>query len=253
MMAPMTDSTPHADLTAFPCWFVSDAHLGADDAATEARKHAALQQIVTAVIAARGTLVILGDLFDFGFSYRSYVPAAHKPALELFLQLRQARCPVYYLAGNHDCWYGDYLTRTFGFAFYPDRLELRHDGKRFLVAHGDGLAAREGGYRLLRRLLRSPLSVALYRLIPARAGSALALACSRLSRAHGRRQHPPDPQPLADFARRQHAAGYDAVILGHAHAPFQRGFEQHTYVNTGDLQEHFTYATYDGNWQLHQC
>ncbi|HNW93723.1 MAG TPA: hypothetical protein PKM88_12505, partial [bacterium] len=139
-----------------------------------------------------------------GFSYPSYVPPGNRDGLAWLLRLRTAGLKVVYFGGNHDCWYGDYLRRAFDVAFFADAAELRLGGIRCYAAHGDGMATNEErGYLLLKRLLRSPFSIALYRLIPPAWGTALALWCSRQSRHHGREFDPPDAEPLWRVAQQR--------------------------------------------------
>lgn len=247
----IADVIPQVAVSATVVYFLSDAHLGADDAAGEARKAEVLARLADEITAASGTVVILGDLFDFGFSYGNYVSPGNGQGIAFLGRLHAAGLRVLYFGGNHDCWYGQYLVREFGVEFFPDAAAVVINGVRCFVAHGDGLAVGEQGYRLLKRLLRSPVSSALYRLIPPAWGTALALWCSRQSRQHGRDRQQPDPEPLARAAQQLLALGYDAVVLGHAHVPALRTEQGKAYLNTGDLNEHFSYGVWrNGSWQL---
>ena len=151
-----------------PVYFIADAHLGssADPAADEPR----LARLVPFLrrVRDRGAehLYIVGDLFDFWFEYRSVVSRRAFPVVCALRRLVDAGVEVTWMGGNHDYWLGDFLRDEVGLRVMRVPLEVTLEGRRILLIHGDGLAGRQDrGYRVLRAVIRAPLSESLFRLI----------------------------------------------------------------------------------------
>ena len=88
------------------------------------------------------------------------------------------------MGGNHDYWLGDFLRDEAGLRISRHPLEVELAGRRLFLIHGDGLAGRrDRGYRMLRRVIRHPVSETLYRLLHPDLGFALARRFSQLSRS----------------------------------------------------------------------
>lgn len=223
-------------------YLISDAHLGAGSPAEEARKMAHLKKLFRRILDDRAALIILGDLFDFWFEYRTVIQIEHLPVLRLLQELSDSGCQVTLLAGNHDFWFGDFLVKNIGVKIAGDSLILEEAGRRFFLAHGDGLGPGDWGYKILRAILRFPLHIRLYRLLHPDLGIPLAKWCSRISRNHITRDRYLKRDPLWQEARVKFAQGYDAVILGHIHLPVLRQEEDKIYCNLGDFITHFTYG-----------
>ena len=51
--------------------------------------------------------------------------------------------PVLWIAGNHDCWGGDFLSREVGVRYHLGPWSGEVAGWRTRIDHGDGLRARE--------------------------------------------------------------------------------------------------------------
>ena len=230
-------------------YFFSDAHLGAHDPETEARKVRKILSFLQHVGKHARSLYIVGDLFDFWFEYRHAVPQTNPRILAAIASLADAGLEIHYLGGNHDLWLGPYLSRQVGINIHGDILDTVIDGKRFYIAHGDGILPKDRGYRILKRLLRNPISIALFRLLHPDIGISIARRAALTSRDHPANL-PKDPErvaALADFARSRFASGVDYVILGHVHCPQVIDENGHRYVNLGDWIRHFTYAFFDGS------
>src|SRR5690606_21355371 len=104
-------------------------------------------------------------------------------------------------------------------------------GKRLLLLHGDGMNPRDWAYRILRRVLHSPLSNWAWKLLHPDLGMRLALGVGKASRD----QHGGVPRDLDLYeaaARRMLAQGHDIVMHGHVHAGFVKTLPEGIYVNT---------------------
>ncbi len=225
-----------------PLYFVSDVHLGLGDADAEQRKLALLLSLLADIRRERGDLYIVGDLFDFWYEYRSVVPRGYHRLYQALEDLRRDGCAVTYLAGNHDFAIGDFFSRDLGVAVVRDDIAFTAQGRRFYLFHGDGLAVRDGGYRLLKRILRSPISQRLYRMLHPDLAFGIARRFSHTSRDYTSARDYGETDGMRAEAERRIAAGSDIVIMGHRHLPRHEAVGDGVYLNLGDWLSHFTYA-----------
>lgn len=221
-------------------YFISDAHLGCDTEPAEQKKQAALIRFIEHIDVAGNTLYIVGDLFDFWFEYRSSIPRKYFPVICALRHLIENGVEVVYITGNHDFWMDSFFENDLHISVYRGSLHTEIDGRRIFIVHGDGLAQKDIGYRILKRILQHPLNIFLYRLLHPDLGFAIAGFFSRWSRHHCEMKIR-DAEYIA-YAKARFADGFDGVIIGHTHRPqvFREG--QKTYINTGDWMTHFTYG-----------
>lgn len=215
---------------ATPCLIVSDAHLGA--AQPEAER--TLLGLIEHAKHEAKALVINGDLFDFWFEWRHVMPRVGFRTLAALAGLRDAGVDVLWVAGNHDCWGGEIITRDVGVTYHvgPWRGEIGE--WRALIEHGDGLREVEDApYRRLRSVLRSPLAIwAFRRLLHPDWATALARKSSHTSR----NMRPRDGgEGLRQVARERLAsdAGTDLYLFGHSHVGTLERTEHGVFANPG--------------------
>jgi UDP-2,3-diacylglucosamine hydrolase len=231
---------------------LSDAHLGYDTPLVEQEKEAMLISFLRSLHGKAQSLYLVGDLFDFWFEYKSVVPRKHARTLFELYRLIVSGTKVVYLGGNHDFWLGTYLTEEVGIAVSFTPIEVHHQGLRLYIAHGDGLLSKDGGYRLLKRVLRSRICIALFRLLHPDFGAFLANLVSRSSRVY--RNAPEEPfcldQGYLEAAQEKFNQGFDAAIFGHIHYPIHHTTPK-TLIVLGDWIQHFSYAVLeDGRFEL---
>lgn len=227
-------------------YFLADAHLGAESGEREAARTARLHQFLASLPGRAAELIIAGDLFDFWFEYRTAIPRRHFATLAALRDLRDAGVAVTYMNGNHDFWLGRFLRDDIGLTTHDGPLPLERQGRRLWVHHGDGLIGGELGYRVLKRVLRSRVSIGLYRWIHPDLGIPLAHWVS------GRSRHARDPERFpverlwTEVAVPRFAEGFDSVLIGHFHRALDRREEGHQLVVLGDWIEQFTFAALRG-------
>lgn len=222
--------------------FISDAHLGAQPAEREAAREARLHSFLAALPGRAARLLIVGDLFDFWFEYRTAIPRRHFATLAQLRAVREAGVEITYLAGNHDFWLGHFLSREMGIRTVADAVTVEAQGRRLWVHHGDGLVRGDLGYRLLKKVLRNPVSIGMYQWLHPDLGIPLAHLVSNGSR-HSR----PRPRLQAERLWREVAAprfaeGHDGVLIGHFHHAHAERRDGRDFMVLGDWMEHFTYA-----------
>lgn len=223
-------------------FFLSDVHLGLGDRAAERVKEDRLLSFLQTILPQAGELCILGDLFDFWFEYRTVIPRGYHRTLTALQAFTDRGIPVHYVAGNHDFWMRDFFTTELGVKLYLEPCQLTLDGKRVFLHHGDGLATRDLGYRMIKPVLRNPLAIWLYRWLHPDIGVRLARGSSRTSRNYTSNKDFGEEEGLLEFAANKIAEGNDIVVMGHRHHPQCAQIGAGTYVNLGDWITHHTFA-----------
>ncbi|MCU0287194.1 MAG: UDP-2,3-diacylglucosamine diphosphatase [Acidobacteria bacterium] len=231
-------------------YFISDAHLAFKETEIEIVKRKKLLAFLDFITKDNnaGALYLVGDLFDFWFEWYHVVPKYWFPILYRLKQLKESGIQVNFITGNHDFYTGKYLEKEIGINCFNEYCEFQAASKRFFVAHGDGYARADRGYRFLKRVIRNPVSVFLYKtFIPADLGMNIARWCSNSSRRLVKIEKHAWAGEYHKFAQEKFAQGYDYVILGHIHFPMRVEQDNKVYINCGDWMVHFTYAKYNGS------
>jgi UDP-2,3-diacylglucosamine hydrolase len=213
-----------------PCLLMSDAHLGA---ATAEREHAMVAFLDYARSNA-GSVVINGDLFDFWFEWRTVMPRGHVRVLGALAALADAGTPLVMIAGNHDAWGGDVLTREIGAQLVHGSWDGVLGGWRAHISHGDGLREREDRrYRALKRVMRHPLAIRAFSVLHPDLATRVASGTSDHSRAH---RESDGGVGLRGVAQEYLAAHRETelVVFGHSHvAALERVNGGGVYANPG--------------------
>ena len=204
-----------------------------------------------------GSVLLVGDLFDFWFEYGSVVPGRHFRVLAALSRLVEAGVAVTLVGGNHDAWGGRFLREEVGLEFRDGPFHAELAGRRALIAHGDGLGRGDFKYRLLKSVIRSRAAVWSFRALHPELGVKLARAVSSTE------THSDDAATLgrarflehwaAERLREDPALGW--VVCGHAHVPALREVDAgRYYVNAGDWIRHNTFVVVDaaGRPTLHR-
>jgi UDP-2,3-diacylglucosamine hydrolase len=227
--------------------FLSDVHLGAHSHAVEAAKERDLVAFLDR-LEPGSILYLLGDVFDFWFDYAE-PPRRHGPVLRALQRARGRDIAISFMGGNHDYWVRagrgpGWLERELGIQVLEDPHVARHDGLALLLTHGDALGGVRGGYRWARAVLRNPLAISAFRLLPPRAGHWLADRTSAQSRGrHGEADLARHRDRLRMAAASTLAQGeVDAVVAGHVHSPERSEQGGGLYLNLGDWTVHRTYG-----------
>jgi UDP-2,3-diacylglucosamine hydrolase len=228
-------------------YFISDVHIPAKRDEAENRRLRIFLTFLEEIKESAKSIFIVGDLFDFWFEYNYVIPKAHFIVLHQLAKLQEQGIALHYLAGNHDFWLGNYLTKELGIATYQDTWTGTIEGKKFFLFHGDGVAKQDVGYRIIKRIFRSRLNIKLYRLLHPDFGIPFAHMVSGTSRNYTKKIDLRDEQDYLDFARKQFEQGYDFVLMGHRHTPLRHEENGKVYINLGDWLDNFTYARFDGS------
>ncbi|MBM3287887.1 MAG: UDP-2,3-diacylglucosamine diphosphatase [Candidatus Eisenbacteria bacterium] len=222
-----------------PVVFISDAHLGASAGPPE--RAAWLVRFLESLRGRIGGLLIVGDLFDFWFEYRHAIPKGHFRVCRAIADIAREGVPCLYFGGNHDFWAGTYLEEEIGLSVAQEPRSIEVQGRRVYVAHGDGLGKGDGGYKLLKTILRNRLCIALYRGVHPDIGIPFAYRVSAVSRRHTEPREVLLPKLVRDIAGPALRGGHDAVVIGHIHDPAHVRLPEGEFFVIGDWIENFTY------------
>ena len=221
-----------------PCYIIGDTHLGVGPPNLERQLVAFLRHLPTRA----KSLIINGDLFDFWFEWRTVIPRDHFRTLAALADLRDAGVDVLMVAGNHDCWGGDFLSRDVGVRYQLGAWEGSVAGWRTRIDHGDGLRAREDRkYRALRRVLRHPVAMRAFRWLHPDWGTRLARGSSTASRTYRARDAGAGLRSVAHATLTANPS-LDLLVFGHSHVPALESTPRGSvYANAGSWLDAPTY------------
>lgn len=224
-----------------PLIFFSDAHLGAPLLEDDREREHKIIDFLQDAASENAIIYIVGDLFEFWFEYKHAIPKSNFALLAALHRLTSAGTEIHYLAGNHDMWPSAFLQKELGVHTHTGEARLRLKAFDILVTHGDGAAASDRGYRLLKKFFQSKINIALYRLLHPDFGIPFAKHMSQVSRD---KSFTADPlaEEYRTFAINRFAEGHDIVIMGHTHEARHEIYGHKHYLNLGDWISHFSYC-----------
>jgi len=223
---------------------ISDAHLGAAPAASEA----ALLRFLADLPGRTNDLLINGDLFDFWFEYRTVIQGRYFQVLRVLADLVDDGMRIRMLGGNHDSWGGRFLADDVGIELLDGPLRTEVGGRTAYVAHGDGLGSGDWGYRALKTVIRSRAASAAFRQVHPDWSARLIRLVSRTESRHRRTA---DDNAEHRSNRLREAAedllhsepALDLVVFGHCHRPELVEVEpERHYLNSGDWLHNCSWA-----------
>ena len=226
-------------------FFISDVHLGMKQYEHKKLQEDLIISFFEKLINEKASeLIIVGDFFDSWIEYRQVVPKGFYRVFSKLYDLVNAGVKVTYLAGNHDFWRGKYLQEEFGIEKLDNHQERTIEGKRFFIHHGDGLAYKDTGYKVLKVILRNKISQFLYSLLHPDFGLWLARSTSSRSRDYTSQKDYSEKDGLKDAAFMKIKEGFDFVLMGHRHRAMMLKEGTGYYVNLGDWMINFTYGEF---------
>jgi UDP-2,3-diacylglucosamine hydrolase len=140
--------------------FVSDFHLGLKAGTDPVERERKIVRWMNSVIPDASEIFLLGDIFDFWWEYKLVVPRGFTRFLGTISTITDSGIPVHFFTGNHDMWVSDYLSGECGVIIHTGPYTQTFDGKKFYIAHGEGLGSLNTGYKMLLSLFRNkPLRI----------------------------------------------------------------------------------------------
>ncbi len=232
-------------------YFVSDIHLGAPALKNNRERELLFTRWLDEIKDDVAELYLMGDIFDFWYEYKKVVPRGFTRVLGRIAQLSDRGVPVHFFTGNHDVWMFDYLEEELGATVHHEEIITEINGRKFFLAHGDGLDKSDTGYLFLKRIFTNkPLQWLFSRLHP---NFAFWLAhkwsaSSRLSKSDIEPDFMVNQDGIYKFATDfLKTTRVDYFVMGHRHQMVCQKMEGGaTFVLLGDWINTYSYGVFDG-------
>lgn len=240
-------------MSAKKIYFISDLHLGMHPEMESREREKKVVRFLDEIYRDASEIYLLGDIFDYWFEYKKVVPRGFTRFLGKIAEITDAGVTVNLFTGNHDVWVFDYLPEEVGVNVYREPIIREYGGKKFLIAHGDGLGPGQTGYKILKGIFTSKILQWMYaHLLHPNFATGLAHRWSEKSRSDKgvtTEWLGDDKEFLVRYAREklkeQH---FDYFVFGHRHLPLTLDLNQTSkLIYLGDWIENFTYAVIDGD------
>ncbi len=240
-------------------YFLSDAHLGIPDHSSSLNRERLLVQFLESIRRDALEIYIMGDLFDFWFEYKTAIPKGYARLLGKLAEITDSGIPIFFFRGNHDIWAFDYLNKELNIQIERKPQVKEILGKKFFLAHGDGLGTGDYGYKFIKKVFEFKLNQWLFRWLHPDVGLQIGLFFSRRSRyandlkdnkmkKEKRSNHIAETR-LPIFAKELLAKGekIDYFIMGHYHRKENIDLGNNArFIFLGDWISRFSYAEFDG-------
>lgn len=232
-------------------YFASDFHLGIPDRAGSLAREKRLCNWLDDISHDAAAIFLVGDIFDTWFEYRNVVPKGFTRFLGKLAQLSDEGLHIEAFTGNHDLWMRGYFEEELNIPVHHEPIVREYNGKKFFIGHGDGLGPGDHGYKLLKKVLRNPVSQWLYRRIHPDTGVGMAGWFSRLGPKHNVQEKPflgPEKEWLVQFClQKLSQEHFDYFVFGHRHIAVEYPLPGNSlYINLGDWIVYDSYAEFDG-------
>ena len=166
-------------------------------------------------------VLFLGDIFDVWIGCKSYETGIHLEFMEWCRKEKKKR-NLWFLEGNHEFFIrknrSDCFTEVFSDAAVLD------EGKLF-ATHGDMVNHHDGAYRMLRGILRNPLTYFFLRIFGLSGlGSSFTGEVRKDLKSTNQKQKRYYPaEELRDLSKSLEAKGVSCIVVGHFHRGGQEG------------------------------
>lgn len=215
-------------------YFFSDVHLGLLSRAEDKIREELLLKFLDKIRNDCERLFIVGDLFDYWFEYKTVIPKYFFRTIHMLYEMRREGIEIEYVMGNHDFGHKDFFQSELDIYVHKDDIERELYGNKFYISHGDGKSHKDTGYKILKKILRSPVSLKLFLTLHPDLGINLASGSSQKSRVYTDSKNYGKTDGMRDFAFDKIKSGYDYVIMGHRHRAEVSPYEHGYYINLGE-------------------
>lgn len=229
-------------------YFISDIHLGLPNYEKSLVREKLLVKLLDELKESAKTIYFVGDIFDFWWEYKHVVPKGHIRFLGKIAELTDKGIKVVFFTGNHDVWMKDYLTKELGITILYKELKTEIDGKKFFIAHGDGLGEGDKAYKLLKVAFTSKFLQWCYSRLHPNFAFGLGNLWSQTRRKKEKFYDfkGEEKEILVQFAKNTlKTEHFDFFIFGHRHFPVMLNIGNSKYANIGDWLINFTFLEYN--------
>lgn len=236
-------------------YFASDFHLGIPDYEKSLKREKMIVEWLDDAAKDATEIFLMGDVFDFWFEYKFVIPKGYVRLLGKIAEITDKGIPVHLFRGNHDIWAFDYLNKELNVRLHRLPVIREFVGKKFFLAHGDGLGPGDRGYKFLKKVFEFKPNQFLFRWLHPDLGSRMGLFWSKRSRlANVAKEGKIETKSihheerLIKFAEdeSQKYPDINFFIFGHRHIPLQQKVgKQAEVIILGDWIGHFSYGVFE--------
>lgn len=233
-------------------YFASDFHLGLKTGNSPDIREKKVVRWLESIAPEASEIYLIGDIFDFWWEYKLVVPKGYTRFLGTISSMTDSGVKIHFFTGNHDMWVKDYLSSECGMIIHTGPYSREFDGKKFHLAHGEGLGSGDRFYAILLSIFRNKPLRKLYSALHPSIGMGIGHTWSLHSRlAKGVRLDflGEDKEDLIKYARSVlKVSDVDYFIFGHRHLAMTYMLsEGPEIVFLGDWINSGSYASWDGN------
>ena len=232
-------------------YFASDFHLGLAAGSPPREREKKVVAWLNSIVPDAKEIYLLGDIFDFWWEYKLVVPRGFTRFLGTVAAITDSGIPVHFFTGNHDMWVGDYLKNECGLIIHTSPITTLLDGKKFHLAHGEGLGTTDTKYKILLSIFHNKILRAMYSSLHPSIGIGIGHRWSlnsRLGRGITKGFLCEEKEDLIRYAKSLLKENkIDYFIFGHRHLAMTYKLQQGTeIVFLGDWIKNGSYAEWDG-------
>jgi UDP-2,3-diacylglucosamine hydrolase len=232
-------------------FFASDFHLGLRAGYDPLEREKRVVSWLNEVAPQAREIFLLGDVFDFWWEYGKVVPKGFTRFLGTISSLTDSGLPIHFFTGNHDMWVGDYLSGECGLIIHNKPFITVIDGKRFYLAHGEGLGTTSTAFRILLAIFRNRTLQKLYSALHPAIGMSIGHRWSHNSRLGKGISLEFLGEDKEDLFRHSkiilETEKIDYFIYGHRHLPMTYDLKHGSMITImGDWITGSSYAEWDG-------
>lgn len=237
-------------------FFVSDVHLGAPALKNNRERELRFARWLDSIKNEVSELYLMGDIFDFWHEYKTVAPRGFTRILGRIADIADKGIPVHFFTGNHDLWVYDYLPEELGVVLHKKEWITTISGKKFFLAHGDGIDADDKSYIILKKIFSNKILQWLFARLHPNFALGLGHRWSKKSRL-AKMGTEPDfmviNEGMYKFAENFLKNKYvDFFVFGHRHRLADVTMNDKTrFILLGDWINNFSYGVFDGeNFEL---
>ena len=233
-------------------YFASDFHLGLPAGSPPLEREKKVVRWLNSIAPDAKEIYLLGDIFDFWWEYKLVVPRGFTRFLGTAATITDSGIPIHFFTGNHDMWAGDYLSSESGVTIHTTPFTSIFNGKKFHLAHGEGLGTRDTGYKILLSIFRNKSLRVMYSALHPSIGVGIGHRWSlnsRLGKGITKDFLGEEKEDLIRYARTVlENDKIDYFIFGHRHLAMTYKLQQEAViVFLGDWIKNGSFAEWDGN------
>ena len=230
-------------------YFASDQHFGAPTPKKSKPREERFIRWLDEIKTDCQVLFLMGDLFDFWHEWKFVVPKGYIRLLGKIAELKDSGIDIYFFVGNHDLWMRDYFQTELGIPVFFQKQICDISGKKFLLAHGDGLGPGDKGYKRMKKVFTNPFCQWLFRWLHPDIAMRIATKNKLISGEEDKEFLGEDKEYLILYSNKKlETEDFDYFVYGHRHLPMVLDLKGGAakYINLGDWISYFTYGVFDG-------